>query len=119
MQRAYGQTPYVTVPNQPLQVLRRLRQELLRLQTPGRSSGRPCADTDWAGAGRASCSSQRCPVSSWAFHNGPRRGDVRLRSATPVLVLFVLVSIGLFYAVEAVSPLSPAMVAVIYVALGR
>ena len=69
-----------------------------------------------AGAGRASCSWRRCPDSCSASScSRARRMSLRHRSFR-CWELFVLVSIGSFYAVEAMSPLSPAMLTVTYAA---
>ena len=115
VQRVYGQTPYVTVPNSHCKSCVGCAKNCYDFK-PRAAYQADLADTDrgWSGARKLFVAA--LPGFILGFFTMVRDAEMSTAERYPVLVLFVLVSIGLFYAVEAVSPLSPAMVAVIYAA---
>ena len=112
VQRVYGQTPYVTVPNSHCKSCVGCAKNCYDFK-PRAAYQADLADTDrgWSAARKLFVAA--LPGFILGFFTMVRDAGCPTAERYPVLVLFVLVSIGLFYAVEAVSPLSPAMVAVI------
>ena len=115
VQRVYGQTPYVTVPNSHCKTCVGCAKNCYDFK-PRAAYQADLADTDrgWSGARKLFVAA--LPGFILGFFTMVRDAEMSTAERYPLLVLFVLVSIGLFYAVEAVSPLSPAMVAAIYAA---
>jgi nitrite reductase (NADH) large subunit len=115
LQRAYGQTPYVTVPNSHCTTCVGCAKNCYDFK-PRAAYQADLADTDggWSGARKLFVAA--LPGFILGFFTMVGDAQLPLVERYPLLGLFVLVSVGLFYAVDAVTPLSSPTVAVIYAA---
>ena len=115
MQRAYGQTPYVTVPNSHCPTCVGCAKNCYDFK-PRAAYQADIVDPDrgWAGARKLFVGA--LPGFILGFFMLRADTDMPTLERYPLLLLFVLVSVGAFFAIDAVLPLSSAMVAVIYAA---
>ena len=111
LQRAYGQTPFVTSPNSHCRPCVGCTKDCYDFK-PRAAWQADMADPDPKWSAPRMLFTAALPgfiLGFFALHN-------RVAASIPekylLLLLFVFVSIGLFYAVQAVSPLSPAMLTV-------
>lgn len=115
LQRAYGQTPYVTVPNSHCRPCVGCAKNCYDFKPrPAYQADLADADRGWSGARKLFVAA--LPGFILGFFTLVAETQLAAVEKYPLLALFVLVSVGSFYAVEAVLPLSPAMVAVGYAA---
>lgn len=115
LQRAYGQTPYVTVPNSHCKTCVGCAKNCYDFK-PRAAYQADLADPDGGWSGPRKLFVAALPGFILGFFTLVGEAQMSAVERYPLLALFVLVSAGLFYAVEAVSPLSPAMVSVLYAA---
>jgi len=115
LQRAYGQTPYITVPNSHCATCVGCARNCYDFK-PRAAYQADLADPDRGWAGLRKLFVAALPGFILGFFTLASQPHVPAFEKYPVLVLFILVSVGLSYAIEAVSPLSSAMVAVTYAA---
>jgi NADPH-dependent 2,4-dienoyl-CoA reductase/sulfur reductase-like enzyme/ferredoxin len=115
LQRAYGQTPYLTVPNSHCPSCVGCARNCYDFK-PRAAYQADLVDTDrgWSGARKLFVGA--LPGFVLGFFTLRADADMPALERYPLLLLFVLVSVGVFFAAEAVLPLSSAMVAVIYAA---
>ena len=115
LQRAYGQTPYVTVPNSHCPTCVGCAKNCYDFK-PRAAYQADLADADRGWSGPRKLFVAALPGFILGFFTAA--GDAHLHTAQryPVLLLSILVSVGLFYAVEAITPLSSATVTALYAA---
>lgn len=115
LQRAYGQTPYVTVPNSHCPSCVGCAKNCYDFK-PRAAYQADLVDTDrgWSGARKLFVGA--LPGFVLGFFTLRADADMPALERYPLLLLFVLVSVGVFFAAEAVLPLSSAMVAMFYAA---
>lgn len=116
LQRAYGQTPYVTVPNSHCPTCVGCAKNCYDFK-PRAAYHADLADPDrgWSGARKLFVGA--LPGFILGFFTLRGDADMAALERFPLLLLFVLVSAGAFFAIEAVIPLSSSMVAVSYAAI--
>lgn len=115
LQRAYGQTPYVTVPNSHCPSCVGCAKNCYDF-SPRAAYQADLVDPDHSWSAARKLFVAALPGFILGFFTLVTRSDMEPLEKYPLLGLFVLVSVGSFYAVEAVTPLSQAMVAVGYAA---
>ena len=109
MQRAYGQTPYITVPNSHCPTCVGCARNCYDFK-PRAAYQADLADPERGWAGPRKLFVGALPGFILGFFTLAGQSHVPVAEKYPLLVLFVLVGVGSFYAIEAVTPLSPAMV---------
>jgi nitrite reductase (NADH) large subunit len=115
LQRAYGQTPYITVPNSHCKTCVGCAKNCYDFK-PRAAYQADMVDDDRGWSGPRKLFVGALPGFILGFFSLIGQSHVSTWEKYPLLALFVLVSVGSFYAVEAVLPLSSAMVAVGYAA---
>jgi NADPH-dependent 2,4-dienoyl-CoA reductase/sulfur reductase-like enzyme/ferredoxin len=115
LQRAYGQTPYVTVPNNHCPTCVGCAKNCYDFK-PRAAYQADMVDPDrsWSGARKLFVGA--LPGFILGFFTLRADADITALERYPLLLLFVFVSVGAFFAIDAVLPLSSSMVAVIYAA---
>lgn len=111
LQRAYGQTPYVTVANSHCPTCVGCAKNCYDF-SPRAAYEADLADEDHSWTAARKLFVAALPGFILGFFTMATRADLAPIEKYPLLALFVLVSVGTFYAVEAVTPLSQSMVAV-------
>ncbi|WP_018603701.1 FAD-dependent oxidoreductase [Mycobacterium sp. 155] len=115
VQRAYGQTPYITVANSHCPSCVGCAKNCYDFK-PRAAYQADLNDTDRGWTGPRKLFIAALPGFILGFFTAVGDAGMHPLERYSLLALFVLVSVGSFYAVEAVSPLSPAMVAIGYAA---
>ena len=115
LQRVYGQTPFVTVPNTHCTTCVGCAKNCYDFK-PRAAYQADLADSDPGWSGPRKLFVAALPGFVLGFFTLTGQADIPTPQRFSLLALFVLVSIGSFYAVEAMSPLSPAMLTVTYAA---
>ena len=115
LQRVYGQTPFVTVPNTHCATCVGCAKNCYDFK-PRAAYQADLADSDPGWSGPRKLFVAALPGFVLGFFMLTGQADIPTPQKFSLLALFVLVSIGSFYAVEAISPLSPAMLTVTYAA---
>lgn len=115
LQRVYGQTPFVTVPNTHCPSCVGCAKNCSDF-SPRAAYQADMVDEDRSWTAARKLFAAALPGFVLGFFTLVARTDISALEKYPLLGLFVLVSIGIFYAVEAVTPLSSPMVAVLFAA---
>lgn len=115
LQRTYGQTPYVTVANSHCPSCVGCAKDCYDFK-PRAAYQADLADPDRGWSGPRKLFVAALPGYILGFFTLAPQSDITVGEKYPLLGLFVLVSVGLFYAIEAVTPLGPPMVAIGYAA---
>jgi len=108
LQRAYGQTPYVTSPNSHCRPCVGCTKNCYDFR-PRAAWQADMADPDPKWSAPRTLFVAALPGFILGFFSLRAQADVSTSEKYGLLVLFVLVSVGLFYAINAMTPLSPAM----------
>lgn len=116
IQRAYGQTPYVTVPNQHCDPCVGCAKNCYDFR-PGPAYQADLADVDRSWSAPRKLFAAALPGFVIGFFQLADEADTALAQRYAVLAVVVLVAVGSFFALEALSPLSPAMLTAGYAAL--
>src|SRR3984893_6053128 len=116
LQRAYGQTPFVTSPNSHCRPCVGCTKNCYDFK-PRAAWQADMADPDPKWSAPRMLFTAALPGFILGFFTLHNRTAASAPGKYALLVLFVLVSIGLFYAIQAVSPLSPAMLTVGFAAV--
>lgn len=116
LQRAYGQTPFVTSPNSHCRPCVGCAKNCYDFK-PRAAWQADMADPDPKWSAPRTLFTAALPGFILGFFTLHHRAATSMPEKYALLVLFVLVSIGLFYAIHAVSPLSPAMLTVGFAAV--
>ena len=115
LQRVYGQTPFVTVPNTHCATCVGCAKNCYDFK-PRAAYQADLADSDPGWSGPRKLFVATLPGFVLGFFMLTGQADIPTPQKFSLLALFVLASIGSFYALEAISPLSPAMLTVTYAA---
>jgi nitrite reductase (NADH) large subunit len=115
LQRAYGQTPFVTVPNSHCRPCVGCAKNCYDFK-PRAAYQADLADPDPRWSAPRKLFVAALPGFVLGFFTVTGQTDIATTQRFSLLGLFVLVSVGSFYAVEAMLPLTPAMVTVTYAA---
>ena len=115
LQRVYGQTPFVTVPNTHCATCVGCAKNCYDFK-PRAAYHADLAESDPGWSGPRKLFVAALPGFVLGFFMLTGQADVPTPQKFSLLALFVLASIGSFYALEAISPLSPAMLTVTYAA---
>ena len=115
LQRVYGQTPFVTVPNTHCATCVGCAKNCYDFK-PRAAYHADLAESDPGWSGPRKLFVAALPGFVLGFFMLTGQADIPTPQKFSLLALFVLVSIGSFYALEAMSPLSPAMLTVTYAA---
>jgi nitrite reductase (NADH) large subunit len=115
LQRAYGQTPYVTEPNNHCPTCVGCAKNCYDFK-PRAAYQADMTDPDrgWSGARKLFVAA--LPGFILGFFTLRADAHMAMLERYSLLILFVFVSVGLFFAIDAVLPLSSAIVAVTYAA---
>lgn len=116
LQRAYGQTPYVTVPNGHCATCVGCAKNCYDFR-PRAAYQADMADPDSRWSAPRKLFVAALPGFVLGFFTLTGHGDRPLPEKYALLILFVLVSVGLFFAIDAMTPLGPAMLSVTYAAV--
>jgi len=116
LQRAYGQTPFVTVPNAHCPTCVGCAKNCYDFK-PRAAYQADMADPDPGWSAPRKLFVAALPGFVLGFFTLSGQVGTTIPQRYLLLGLFVLVSVGLFFAVEATTPLSPAMVAVTFAAI--
>lgn len=116
IQRAYGQTPFVTVPNQHCNPCVGCAKNCYDFK-PGAAYQADLADIDRSWSAPRKLFAAALPGFVIGFFHLAGEVDTSLPQRYGVLVTIVLVSVGSFFALEALSPLSSAMLTAGYAAI--
>jgi nitrite reductase (NADH) large subunit len=116
LQRAYGQTPYVTVPNGHCATCVGCAKNCYDFR-PRAAYQADMADPDprWSAPRKLFVAALPGFVLGFFILTG--QANRPLPEKYGLLILFVLVAVGLFFAIDAMTPLGPAMLAVTYAAV--
>ncbi|MFH5210698.1 FAD-dependent oxidoreductase [Antrihabitans sp. NCIMB 15449] len=115
LQRAYAQTPYITVPNSHCPSCVGCAKNCYDFN-PRAAYQADLVDDDRGWTSQRKLFVAALPGFILGFFTAIGQPDMAALERYGLLALFVLVSVGSYFAIEAVSPLSPAMVAVSYAA---
>ena len=115
LQRAYGQTPYVTVPNGHCATCVGCAKNCYDFR-PRAAYQADMADPDPRWSAPRKLFAAALPGFVLGFFTLAGHADRPLPEKYALLILFVLVAVGLFFALDAMTPLGPAMLAVSYAA---
>ncbi len=115
LQRAYGQTPYITVANSHCPSCVGCAKNCYDFK-PRAAYQADLVDPDRGWSAQRKLFVAALPGFILGFFTAIGQSDTPTLEKYGLLALFVLVSVGSFFAIEAVSPLSPAMVAIGYAA---
>jgi nitrite reductase (NADH) large subunit len=116
LQRAYGQTPLVTSPNSHCRPCVGCAKNCYDFK-PRAAWQADMADPDPKWSAPRMLFTAALPGFILGFFTLHNRAGTAMPGKYALLVLFVFVSIGLFYVIQAVSPLSPAMLTVGFAAV--
>src|SRR6201993_3969718 len=116
LQRAYGQTPFVTSPNSHCRPCVGCTKNCYDFK-PRAAWQADMADPDPKWSAPRMLFTAALPGFILGFFTLHDRAANSTAGKYALLVLFVLVSVGLFYAIQAMSPLSPAMLTVGFAAV--
>ncbi|WP_205528461.1 FAD-dependent oxidoreductase [Desertimonas flava] len=116
LQRAYGQTPFVTVPNRQCPSCVGCAKNCYDFR-PVAAYQADLVDTDRSWSGPRKLFAAALPGFVLGFFNLAGDADRSLPGTYALLALVVLVAVGSFFAIEAVTPLSPSMLTAGYVAV--
>ena len=116
LQRAYGQTPYVTVPNGYCATCVGCAKNCYDFR-PRAAYQADMADPDSRWSAPRKLFVAALPGFVLGFFTLTGQGDRPLPEKYTLLILFVLVAVGLFFAIDAMTPLGPAMLSVTYAAV--
>jgi nitrite reductase (NADH) large subunit len=116
LQRAYGQTPYVTVPNGHCATCVGCAKNCYDFR-PRAAYQADMADPDSRWSAPRKLFVAALPGFVLGFFTMTGQGDRPLPEKYALLILFVLVAVGLFFAIDAMTPLGPAMLSVTYAAV--
>jgi hypothetical protein len=115
LQRAYGQTPLVTVPNSHCSTCVGCAKNCYDFK-PRAAYQADLADPDPRWSAPRKLFAAALPGFVLGFFTLAARTDTPTPQKYPLLMLFALVSVGLFFALENMSAMSPATLTVIYAA---
>lgn len=116
LQRAYGQTPFVTVPNRHCPTCVGCAKNCYDFR-PAAAYQADLADPDRSWSAPRKLFAAALPGFVLGFFHLAGDQGPSLPQRYALLLLFILVTVGSFFALEALTPLSPAMLTAGYVAI--